>query len=115
MPPPFPRLRALLPLLLIALLLLLPPTFALAQEGLYAPVAAPTVATAATATLPNTLSLDTATYMLGLGPLGALLYGAYLIGKGVKVTIQVELSPEDRRIFEELISVLRPKTRGGAP
>lgn len=37
-----------------------------------------------------------------LGPYGALVWGAYLLGKGVKVTIQVELSDHDRELFEKL-------------
>jgi len=47
-------------------------------------------------------SLD---YLLTLGPYGALVWGAYLLGKGVKLTIQVELSDRDR----ELLSKLRDK------
>ncbi len=41
-------------------------------------------------------SLD---YLLSLGPYGALVWGAYLLGKGVKVTVQVELSERDRDIL----------------
>jgi hypothetical protein len=44
-------------------------------------------------------SLD---YLLSLGPYGALVWGAYLLGKGVKVTIQVELSEHDRELIEKL-------------
>ncbi len=44
-------------------------------------------------------SLD---YLLSLGPYGALVWGAYLLGKGVKVTIQVELSDHDRGLIEKL-------------
>jgi hypothetical protein len=44
-------------------------------------------------------SLD---YLLSLGPYGALVWGAYLLGKGVKVTIQVELSDHDRELIEKL-------------
>ncbi|MFZ5480163.1 MAG: hypothetical protein ACOZNI_25595 [Myxococcota bacterium] len=43
-------------------------------------------------------SLD---YLLSLGPYGALVWGAYLLGKGVKVTIQVELSERDRVLLQE--------------
>ena len=38
-------------------------------------------------------------YLLTLGPYGALVWGAYLLGKGVKVTIQVELSERDRQLL----------------
>ncbi len=44
-------------------------------------------------------SLD---YLLSLGPYGALVWGAYLLGQGVKVTIQVELSDHDRELVEKL-------------
>ena len=38
-------------------------------------------------------------YFLTLGPYGALVWGAYLLGKGVKLTIQVELSDRDRELL----------------
>lgn len=38
-------------------------------------------------------------YFLTLGPYGALVWGAYLLGKGVKLTIQVELSERDRELL----------------
>lgn len=41
-------------------------------------------------------------YLLSLGPYGALVWGAYLLGKGVKVTVQIELSDRDREIIEKL-------------
>ena len=41
-------------------------------------------------------------YLLTLGPYGALVWGAYLLGKGVKITIQVELSEHDRELIEKL-------------
>ena len=37
-----------------------------------------------------------------MGPYGALVWGAYLLGKGVKVTVQIELSDRDREIIEKL-------------
>jgi heme exporter protein D len=39
------------------------------------------------------MSLD---HVLALGPYGALVWGAYLLGRGVKVTVCVELSEKDR-------------------
>jgi heme exporter protein D len=48
---------------------------------------------------PSILSPD---HLLALGPYGALVWGAYLLGKGVKVTVQVELSERDREILEKL-------------
>ncbi len=38
-------------------------------------------------------------HLLALGPYGALVWGAYLLGRGVKVTVQVELSEKDREIL----------------
>lgn len=48
---------------------------------------------------PGGLSLD---YLLSLGPYGALVWGAYLLGRGVKLTIQVELSQRDRELIEKI-------------
>lgn len=44
-------------------------------------------------------SLD---HLLALGPYGALVWGAYLLGKGVKITVQVELSERDREAIERI-------------
>ena len=41
-------------------------------------------------------------YLLTLGPYGALVWGAYLLGKGVRVTVQVELSERDRELIERI-------------
>lgn len=41
-------------------------------------------------------------YLLSLGPYGALVWGAYLLGKGVRVTVQVELSERDRELIERI-------------
>ncbi|MDP2309938.1 MAG: hypothetical protein Q8P18_28225 [Pseudomonadota bacterium] len=41
-------------------------------------------------------------FLLSMGPYGALVWGAYLLGKGVKVTVQIELSERDREIIEKL-------------
>ena len=48
---------------------------------------------------PTVPSLD---YLLTLGPTGALVWGAYMLGKGVKLTIQVELSESDREILRKV-------------
>lgn len=39
-------------------------------------------------------------YLLTLGPYGALVWFGYLLGKGVKITVQVELSEKDRALLE---------------
>ena len=41
-------------------------------------------------------------YLLTLGPYGALVWGAYLLGRGVKITVQVELSEKDRELLEKV-------------
>ena len=47
-------------------------------------------------------AMPSADFLLSMGPYGALVWGAYLLGKGVKVTVQVELSERDREIFGAL-------------
>jgi hypothetical protein len=46
--------------------------------------------------------MPSADFLLSLGPYGALVWGAYLLGKGVRITIQVELSEHDRELIEKL-------------
>jgi hypothetical protein len=62
---------------------------AFAQDGGASSVAAPS-------------GMPTADFLLSMGPYGALVWGAYLLGKGVKVTIQVELSERDRELIEKI-------------
>ena len=45
-------------------------------------------------------SMPSADFLLSMGPYGALVWGAYLLGKGVKVTVQIELSERDREILQ---------------
>ena len=47
-------------------------------------------------------SMPSADFLLSMGPYGALVWGAYLLGKGVKVTVQIELSERDRELIEKL-------------
>ena len=47
-------------------------------------------------------AMPSADFLLSMGPYGALVWGAYLLGKGVKVTVQVELSERDREILEKI-------------
>ncbi len=47
-------------------------------------------------------AMPSADFLLSMGPYGALVWGAYLLGKGVKVTVQVELSERDREILERI-------------
>lgn len=48
----------------------------------------------------GTSVLDPMAYLLQAGPIGALVWGAYTLGKGVKFTIVVELSETDRALFK---------------
>lgn len=75
--------------LLLASLLALPLPLALADDG-----AEPARAGAPASEDPFVR------YLLGLGPIGALVYGAFLLGKGVKVTVEVHLSSEDRQLAD---------------
>lgn len=68
--------------LLLLLPLFLPAGVALAQDGLPLP-----------SDVPN--------YLLSLGPYGALVWGAYLLGRGVSV--RVTLAPEERALLERLV------------
>ncbi len=52
-------------------------------------------------------SMPSADFLLSMGPYGALVWGAYLLGKGVRVTVQIELSERDREIIEKLGSSRR--------
>jgi hypothetical protein len=52
--------------------------------------------------VPGPGSMPSTDFLLSLGPYGALVWGAYLLGKGVKVTVQIELSERDREIIEKL-------------
>ncbi len=52
--------------------------------------------------VPGPSSMPSADFLLSMGPYGALVWGAYLLGKGVKVTVQIELSERDREIMEKL-------------
>lgn len=52
--------------------------------------------------VPTSSGMPSADFLLSLGPYGALVWGAYLLGKGVKVTIQVELSDRDRELIEKI-------------
>lgn len=48
-------------------------------------------------------------YLLTLGPYGALVWGAYMVGRGLKITVAVELSETDR---EALARALRSEPGG---
>ncbi len=47
-------------------------------------------------------SMPSSDFLLSMGPYGALVWGAYLLGKGVRVTVQIELSERDRELIEKI-------------
>lgn len=49
-------------------------------------------------------------YLLTLGPYGALVWGAYTLGRGLRVTVAVELRERD---LEELVAALRHRSQEG--
>jgi len=57
------------------------------------------------AVAPGAGSVD---HLLALGPYGALVWGAYLLGRGVRVTVQVELSERDRERFANARAPVMP-------
>lgn len=62
--------------------------------------------------LPTTASSppDLSAYLMGMGPIGALAYGAFLIGKvsrdGIRLTVQVDLSESDRKLLERSVDAI---------
>lgn len=87
----FPALALSLAGLLLATLLL--PLVAQAQD--LDPALVPTLAGRTGASL-------SVNDLLILGPYGGLLWGAWVIGRGFKVTVQVELSEQDRGMIRSL-------------
>ncbi|MFT5684750.1 MAG: threonine dehydrogenase-like Zn-dependent dehydrogenase [Myxococcota bacterium] len=55
-------------------------------------------------------------YLLGAGPVGALAYGAWLLGKGISIRIQVDLAEEDRKMIERGVEAVEQlAARGVTP
>ena len=52
---------------------------------------------------------DLPTYMLGLGPLGTIAALAFWLGKGVRLTVQVDLSDADRKLLERSVDALEQR------
>jgi urocanate hydratase len=67
------------------------------------------IAFAQEATQPPAAGGDVATYLLGLGPLGTIAALAFWLGKGVKLTVQVDLSDADRRLLERSVDALEQR------
>lgn len=51
-------------------------------------------------------------YLLGLGPIGALVYGAWLLGKGVTVKVEVRLDDEDRGLLRRGVEAAESIAQG---
>lgn len=50
-------------------------------------------------------------YVLSLGPYGLLVWGAYLVGKGVTFTITVEISEKAQAVLERIAAALEEKKK----
>ena len=74
---------------------------AFAQEVPQA-VAAPAVA------LPVPVA-DPSSYFMTLGPIGALVWGAYVLGKGLKLTLNIKLDETDRKLIERGVEAMEKK------
>lgn len=48
-------------------------------------------------------------YFLTLGPYGALVWGAYILGKGVNLSLTVKLDSDDRKLVERGVEALEKK------
>jgi hypothetical protein len=50
---------------------------------------------------------------MGMGPIGALAYGAFLIGKvskeGIKISVGVVLADEDRKLLERSVEAIEQR------
>ena len=67
------------------------------DDAVPGPIAPPSAA--AVTALPASSPSD---YLLTLGPYGALVWGAFMRGRGASLTLRVELSERDREIIEKL-------------
>lgn len=48
-------------------------------------------------------------YFLTLGPYGALVWGAFILGRGVNLTLNVKLADDDRKLVERGVVALETK------
>lgn len=48
-------------------------------------------------------------YLLGLGPLGSVAALAFWLGKGLRLTVQVDLSEADRKLLERSVDALEQR------
>ncbi len=94
--------RSVWPLLVVLIAILLP------LAGFGQEVVSP--ATAAATGLDPTLQ-----YILGAGPLGALVYGAWMLGRGVKIRIQVDFADEDRELLKRGVTAAEAIARRNTP
>jgi hypothetical protein len=50
-------------------------------------------------------------YIMTLGPFGALVWGAYVIGKGISVSVNIKLDREDRALLERGVVAIEQLTK----
>lgn len=62
------------------------------------------------ASTPLNAPMPTVDFLLTLGPYGALVWGAWLLGKGVTVTVRVELSERDHAVLEKAVLTFEKAT-----
>lgn len=48
-------------------------------------------------------------YLMALGPFGALVWGAFMLGRGVNLTLSVKLDDGDRKLVERGVAALEKK------
>ena len=48
-------------------------------------------------------------YFLTLGPYGALVWGAFILGRGVNLSLSVKLADDDRKLIERGVQALESK------
>lgn len=101
------RFAAAIPLILICICY----GVAYAQDVL--PPAITSATTTTTTTTPPSPT-DMSSYLLGLGPIGALVWGAFTVGKvakeGLRVTVQVDLSNADRHLLERAVEAMEERS-----
>lgn len=79
---------------------------ALAQE----PATAPAMTVPLTPAMPLGTMMSPQDYLMALGPFGALVWGAFLLGRGIKLTLNVKLDEADRKLIERGVEALEKKS-----
>lgn len=82
---------------------------ALAQDPVAAPLVMPTTAMPSFSAPPAAAMTNAQDYLMALGPFGALVWGAFLLGRGIKLTLNVKLDDVDRKLIERGVEALEKK------